>query len=251
MPTKRLEGKVALITGAGNGQGQAMAKLFAAEGAQVVAVDIDKKALENWEGVENVHPIYADIMNLSDVENMIAYAEDKLGRLDIVCNVAGINDLLYPLEDTDDARWDRVIDLDLKAPFRIIREAVKGMMKRGSGVFLNIGSYAAYRGNHGPSYSAAKHGLTGLTLSVAAYYADKGIRCNQINPGGVETNIAERSGGKYHEKGWEHLGRATGNVPVAYGQPEDIAHAALWLCCDESKLINGAIVAVDGGLAAF
>lgn len=251
MSIKRLEGKVSLITGAGNGMGQAMTRLFAEEGSKVVAVDIDKDSLAQWEGVENVYPFHADITKLDDIKKMIAFAEEELGRLDIVCNVAGINDLLYPLEETTDELWDRVLDLDLKAPFRIIREAVKGMKKRGSGVFLNIGSYAAYRGNHGPSYSAAKHGLTGLTLSVASYYADKGIRCNQINPGGVKTNIEEHSGGKYHEKGWAHLAKATGNIPVSYGEPEDIAHAALWLCCDESKLINGAIVAVDGGLAAF
>lgn len=247
----RLDGKVALITGGANGQGEAMVKLFAEEGAKVVAVDIDEAGLKKLEGVENIYPFKADIMSLDDIKKMVAYAENDLGSLDIVCNVAGINDLLYPLEATDDERWDKVIGLDLTAPFRITREAVKGMMKRGKGVFLNIGSYAAYRGNHGPSYSAAKHGLMGLTLSVAAYYADKGIRCNVINPGGVQTDIAERSGGNYHELGWKHLGNATGHVPIKYSQPRDIAQAALWLCCDDSEMINGALVPVDGGLSAF
>lgn len=247
----RLEGKVALITGAGSGMGCATTKLFAEEGATVVAVDINAQTLAQWNGVEHVLPVQADVTRLEDIERMVSMAEDQFGRLDILCNIAGINDLCYPLLETSDERWDRVLDLDLKAPFRICRRAVKGMVERGGGVILNIGSYAAVRGNHGPSYTAAKHGIVGLTLSMAVAFAEKGIRCNVINPGGTNTNIGENSGGEYHMAGTSMLSEIICNFPIRIiCEPEEIAHAALFLCSDEAKHVNGAILAVDGGMSA-
>ncbi len=251
MTKGKLSGKVALITGAANGMGYATAKLFAEEGAEVIAVDIDEKGLAKWEGVERVTPIHADITKEEDIERMIAEAENRFGKLDIVCNIAGINDLCYPLLDTSDEMWDRVHDIDLKAPFRISRRAIKGMVERNvKGVILNIGSYAALRGNHGPSYSAAKHGLTGLTMSIACGCAKMGIRCNQINPGGIKTDIETNSGGKYHPEGMGLLIDITGKFPCnAYGETEDIARAALFLCSDDARHINGAILNVDNGMS--
>jgi len=247
-----LNGKVALVTGSASGMGYAITKLFAEEGARVVAVDINEIDLASWNGVENVVPVVADVTRAEDIDRMITEAENRFGRLDILCNVAGINDLCYPLLDTSDEMWDRVIDLDLKAPFRVCRRAIKGMVERGGGVILNIGSIAAYRGNHGPSYSAAKHGVVGLTLSIAVGFADKGIRCNVINPGPTNTNIGLHSGGnKYHPRGVEILMNAIGHIPVKSAEPEHIAKAALWLCCDDSEHINGAVVPVDAGLSAF
>ncbi|MDR1619403.1 MAG: SDR family oxidoreductase, partial [Clostridiales bacterium] len=174
----RLEGKVVLITGAGNGMGFATTKLFLEEGARVVAADISEKDLAQWNGVENVVPVLADITKLEDIERMVGEAEKRFGRLDAVCNIAGINDLCYPLEETDDARWDKIHNIDLKAPFRICRRAIPTMVKGGGGSIVNIGSYAAVRGNHGPSYTAAKAGINGLTKSIAVEYGKKGIRCN-------------------------------------------------------------------------
>jgi len=244
----RLQGKVALITGAGNGMGYATTKLFSQEGATVIAVDIRKDDLQKWGNTENVIPMHADITNLEDIERVIGEADKRFGGLDIVCNIAGINDLCYPLEDTDDERWDNVMDLDLKAPFRICRRAVKSMEKRGGGSIVNVGSYAGVRGNHGPSYTAAKHGLIGLTMSIAVWYSKRGIRCNAINPGGISTNIGAHSGGDYHPEGIGMLSNLMMSFPVAIvGEPEDIANAALWLCVDESKHINGAILPVDAG----
>lgn len=251
MSNGRLEGKIALITGSGNGMGYAMTKLFAEEGANVIAVDINEKALAQWNGVKNVVPVVADITKLEDIDRMVSVAEKQFGKLDILCNVAGINDLCYPLLETSDERWDKVINLDLKAPFQICRRAIKGMVERGGGVILNIGSYAGIRGNHGPSYTAAKHGIIGLTQSIAVGFANKGIRCNVINPGGINTNIESHSGGKYHPEGMGMLADITGKFPIKLaGDPEDIAKTALFLCSDESKHVNGAIVSVDGGMSA-
>ncbi len=247
----RLEGKVALITGAGSGMGAATTGLFAEEGATVIAVDINGQALAQWNGVERVVPCQADITRLEDIDRMISLAEDQYGRLDILCNIAGINDLCYPLLDTSDERWDRVFDLDLKAPFRICRRAVKGMVDKGGGAIVNIGSYAAVRGNHGPSYSAAKHGIVGLSLSIAVAFAEKGIRCNVINPGGTNTNIATNSGGDYHPEGIGMLSNIVTSFPInLMCEPIEIARTALFLCSDEATHINGAVVAVDGGMSA-
>jgi NAD(P)-dependent dehydrogenase (short-subunit alcohol dehydrogenase family) len=246
----RLQGKVALITGAGSGIGCAMTRLFAQEGAQVVAVALHQESLRKWRDVMNVVPVQADITLSHDVDRMIDDCEGQLGQLDIVCNVAGIHDLCYPLDETSDERWDRVLDLDLKAPFRVCRRAIKGMMARGSGVILNVASYAATRGNHGPSYSAAKHGLIGLTMSIAVGFASKGIRCNAINPGAVNTNIDFNSGGGYHPAGLKMFEDIVAKLPVKWVcEPEDIAPTALFLCSDESKHVNGAVVAIDGGMS--
>ena len=249
--TGRLEGKVALVTGAGHGMGEAITRLFAAEGAQVVAADFDEPLLKQWDDVPNVYPVHADVTKLEDIHTMVDKAEKDLGHLDIVCNVAGINDLCYTLAETTDELWDAIMDIDLKAPFRICREATKGMVERGHGVILNIGSYAGLRGNHGPSYTAAKAGINGLTKSMAVALTSKGVRANCINPGGINTGIGFRTGGTYSEEGMGMLGRIIGGFPIKQmGEPEDIAYAALYLCSDEAKLVNGACLSVDDGMAA-
>ena len=171
----KLEGKVALITGTGSGIGYATAKLFLEEGAKIIAVDYSEEAMKNWNDVENAVPLIADVTKEDDIERMVAEAEERFGRLDCICNIAGINDLNYPLEATDDARWDKVMNIDLKAPFQICRRAIRTMVNGGGGSIVNIGSYAAVRGNHGPSYTAAKAGLTGLTKSIAFGYGKDGI----------------------------------------------------------------------------
>jgi len=247
----RLNGRVALITGAGSGIGYAMAKLFAEQGAQVAAIARRDEGLKKWSNVPNVLPIRADIRKLDDINRMIDDTEHEFGRLDIVCNVAGIHDQLYPLVDTSDELWDNIMNTDLKAPFQICRKAVKGMMERGYGVFLNMISTVAFRGLHGPSYCAAKAGLIGMSLSIAVRYKSSGIRCNVISPGPTNTDINSTSGGEVHPDGirliTEVAGRSLGQW---LGQAEDVATTALFLCSDEAKHVNGAIVPVDGGLSA-
>lgn len=245
----RMNGKVIIITGAGNGIGYAAASLFHEEGARIIAVDYSEESLKQWNDVNDVLPILADITDLEDIEHMITETENKFGRLDGICNIAGINDLNYPLLDTDDERWDRVMNIDLKAPFRIIRRALPLMIKNDGGSIVNIGSYAAERGNHGPSYTAAKAGLVGLSKSIAVGYGKQGIRCNVINPGGTKTNIGANSGGSYHPAG-KALSEIIAAMPVNwYGEAEDIAKTCLFLCSEDSKHINGAVIAVDGGMA--
>jgi NAD(P)-dependent dehydrogenase (short-subunit alcohol dehydrogenase family) len=246
---ERLAGKTAVITGAANGMGEAAVKLFAAEGARVLAVDVDADALAKWRGAANVYPLAADLTAAENIERVVAAAEKEFGRLDALCNIAGINDLSYTLEDTDDARWDRVMNLDLKAPFRLMRRAIPFMVKGGGGSVVNIGSYAALRGNHGVSYTAAKAGLAGLTRSIAFAFGGKGVRCNIIHPGGMKTDIGLHSGGSYHPEGQARLSALIKAMPCfCYGDPAEVAYACLFLCSDEAKLINGAELSVDAGM---
>lgn len=247
----RLENKIALITGAANGMGYTMVETFVREGAKVIACDILPEVMEKWNSVENVEPIVFDVTNCDMVNETIADIAKKYGKLDILCNVAGINDLMYPLTETSNEMWDRVMNLDLKGPFFTTRAAVTEMIKTGGGVILNISSLAQFSGNHGASYSAAKHGLRGLTMHTAVYYCDKGIRCNAICPGGTATNIEEHSGGKYHAEGMTRAVQCLGTVPIPYGTTQEIADVALFLCSDESSKINGAIIPVDGGSSAM
>jgi len=245
----RLKDKVALVTGAGSGIGQAITRLFATQGAKVAAISLRQESGHQWLDTENVLSIQADVTRSDDVDRMVETAERELGKIDIVCNVAGINDLCYPLDETSDDLWDRVIELDLKAPFRICRRVIPGMVQKGGGAILNVGSYAAVRGNHGPSYTAAKHGLTGLSLSIAVGYAKHGLRCNVLNPGGVDTPIHTK--GEYHPAGLQMFTDIVSKFPVRWiCNPEEIAPTAVFLCSDEAKHLNGAVIAVDGGMSA-
>lgn len=249
----RLEGKVAIVTGGANGMGLATTKLFSAEGAKVVAVDIREDDFANLEGVENVVTLTADITTLEGIEAIVEAAQTNFGKIDVLCNIAGMNDLSYPLEECDDERWDRIMDLDLKAPFRLCRRIIPLMVENGGGSVINIGSYAALRGNHGPSYTAAKAGLQGLTKSMAFAYMDKGVRVNIIHPGGTMTRIGEHSGGQYHPTGQPPLSKICAAMPLTgpygMGTPEDIARAILFLASDDSSRVTGAVLSVDGGMS--
>ena len=248
--TKRLENKVALITGAANGMGYTMVETFVREGAKVVACDIMPSVMEKWENVDGVYPMILDVTNTEAVDSAVAKIVADHGKLDILCNVAGMNDLMYPLTLTTDEMWDRVVNLDLKGPFLTSRAAVREMEKTGGGVIVNISSLAQYSGNHGASYASAKHGLRGLTMHTAVYYLEKGIRCNAICPGGVATDIETHSGGKYYMPGMETAIKCLGSMPIPYGVTQEIADVALFLCSDEGARINGAIIPVDGGASA-
>lgn len=246
--TGRLKGKVTIVTGAANGMGAATTKLFAEEGAMVIAVDMREADLAQWDGVDGVVPVVADLTQQTGIDSAVDAAVNGFGRLDAVCNIAGINDLSYPLEETDDVRWDRVMDIDLKAPFRMCRRCVPEMLKNGGGAIVNIGSYAALRGNHGPSYTAAKAGVEGLTKSIAFAYGGQGIRANVIHPGGTMTDIGAHSGGDYHAAQAKLSGLIKA-MPVNWMmQPTDIARAYLFLVSDDAEHINGAALSVDGGM---
>jgi NAD(P)-dependent dehydrogenase (short-subunit alcohol dehydrogenase family) len=244
--------KVALVTGAGSGIGQAVTQLFSQKGATVAAIARREEHLRQWEGQDSILPVRADLTRPDDIRRMVRDVEAAFGRIDIVCNIAGIHDRLFPLDETSDDLWETVVRTNLTAPFQICREAIRGMVERGSGVILNFGSLASVRGLHGPSYNAAKAGLIGLTTSIAVGYASRGIRCNLVQSGGVKnTNIGRTSGGENHPQGRKLFMDIAANYPVQWTwEPMDIASTVLFLCSDDSRPINGAIIPVDGGMSA-
>ncbi len=247
----KLEGKVALVTGAGSGIGRAIARLFVEEGAQVAATDIQAGGLEALAAeIESLGrrpaltTITGSVADQADAEKMVDAALNAYGTLDIVINNAGIMDEFVPLGDLDDALWRRVLAVNLDGPMFISRKALQTMLPKGKGVIVNIASIGGlFGGRSGVSYTVSKHGVIGLTRSVAYHYATKGIRCNAICPGGVATNISVR---QPNPLGYERLQTTLGSA-VRTAQPEELARVALFLASDDSSFINGEILVADGG----
>ena len=261
----RLDGKVAIVTGASSGMGEAITKRFAKEGATVLAIARRKEKLQGVideitaQGGKAV-AVSGDVTNQADVENVVKTAVEQYGKLDIVVNNAGLMDNMAPVERIPDEMFDNVIDVNLKGPFRMFRAAIPAMLKNpdnpkypagfGKGAFVTVASVGGLRGAiSGPAYTASKHGVVGLAKNVAFMYAKKGIRSNIIAPGGVATEMAAAM------TGWdpEWVGICTsGNAECnpRTGAPGEIAELALFLASDESSLINGATVTADAGWCA-
>src|ERR1051326_989322 len=191
----RFEQQVALVTGAASGIGRALVQRFASEGAAVVAVDIVEAPLQQFvselqaQGAKATGCV-ADVSSDSDVERMLATATSSYGRLDILCNNAGIMDLMTPAAEVSLALWERVLSINLNGPFLACRRAIPIMLEQGGGSIVNTASEAGLRGGTaGTPYTVSKHGVVGLTKSIAFFYGDRGIRCNAVCPGGVATAI--------------------------------------------------------------
>jgi NAD(P)-dependent dehydrogenase (short-subunit alcohol dehydrogenase family) len=250
----RLDEKVAVITGGGSGIGRAMAVRFAREGARVVVVDIVAGAVS--ETVSEIEAsggralgVVADVAVESDIDRMIDTARSEYGRIDILCNNAGIMDRNQPITELSNDLWERVLAVNLRGPFWACRRAIPIMIEQGRGAVLNIASVAGLFGcRAGAAYTASKHALIGLTRNIAFMYAANGIRCNAICPGGVSTNIGW--GGEPSEFGTGRIGLGFGIVP-RIGKPEEIAEVGLLLVSDEAGFVNGAVMTVDGGWGAY
>ncbi len=249
----KLKGKVAVITGAGSGIGRAAALLFAEEGAKVVVADYSVAG-----GQETVKQIKAkggeatfvatDVSKAADVQKMIKTAIDKYGRLDILYNNAGIEGPLGPTENVSEADWDRVLSVNLKGVFLGSKHAIPQMLKQGGGVIINTASIAGLVGvANMPAYCASKGGIVLLTKTMALEYARKNIRVNCICPGAVKTPMLDRFTGSQPEA--EKFLRES--QPVGrWGEPEEIAQAALYLASEQSSFVTGTTLIVDGGLTA-
>ena len=193
----RLQGKVVVITGAGSGMGLAMATRFAAEGARVVAGDWNAQRLDA--AVASIQASGGTIVgaqgNIADqatAENLIDLALSSYGRLDVLCNNAGVMDYMQGVGELSDDIWRRVLSINLDGPMFTSRRAIRHMLTQGGGSIINTASTAAIHGGAaGAAYTASKHALVGLTRNTAWMYATKGIRCNAICPGATVTNIGE------------------------------------------------------------
>ena len=244
-----LSGKSAVVTGAGMGIGRSVALAFADEGVGVVVADIDTNAGE--ETVELVRKAdgkaifsLCDVTRGEDVKAMVETAVREFGRLDYACNNAGIHApaTIIPFPDTDDALWDRVMEVNLKSVFLCMKSEISQMEKQGAGVIVNIASLAGIVSEPGfPLYTASKHGVMGLTKSVAFEYVKKGIRINAVCPAPVDTPMLA-SAPK------EMLDMLMGMLPMGrVAKPEEIAGAVMWLCSDLAAYVTGIGLVIDGG----
>ncbi|MGR6917612.1 SDR family NAD(P)-dependent oxidoreductase [[Actinomadura] parvosata] len=240
--------RVALVTGAGSGIGRAMAVAFAKAGAHVVACDIDPDSAASTATDVGGTAVAADIGDESSVAALVATAISTYGRIDVLCNNAGIMDTMALPADIPVEQWERVLRVNLTGTFLVTHAVLPHMLAQGGGAIVNTASEAGIRGGAaGAAYTASKHGVVGLTRSVAWAYAKDGIRCNAILPGPTMTNIA--NGASFDPTGAARLGPVLA-LGERLAQPEEMAEAALFLASDAASFVNGAIVPVDGGWSA-
>ncbi|MEV4109736.1 glucose 1-dehydrogenase [Nonomuraea sp. NPDC049695] len=244
------DSKVALVTGAGSGIGRAMAVAFAKAGALVVACDVNPESAKQTAAAlgDTAVAVGADIADESSVAALVEAAISAYGRIDVLCNNAGIMDTMALPADIPLELWERVLRVNLTGTFLVTHAVLPHMLRQGGGAIVNTASEAGIRGGAaGAAYTASKHGVVGLTRSVAWAYANDGIRCNAILPGPTMTNIATNA--SFDPVGATRLGPVL-SLGERIAQPEQMADAAVFLASDAASFINGAIVPVDGGWSA-
>jgi NAD(P)-dependent dehydrogenase (short-subunit alcohol dehydrogenase family) len=250
----RLQGKSAVITGAGSGIGRATALLFARNGARLVIGDKADSVHETAKLIRDeggeVNAIQMNAGKEEDVKNLVQTARLSHGGLDIAYANAGISGGLTGLLEHSVEDWQQILQVNLVGPFLLVKHAAQEIMKKGSGSIICTASVAGIRSGAGcPAYSASKAGVINLVQTAAQQLSGTGVRVNAICPGLIETGMTERAFVYAREKGVEEkIGRL--NPLRRAGQPEEIAFTALFLASDESSYVNGQAIAVDGGLSS-
>lgn len=243
----KLDGKVALVTGAGSGIGTGIVEAFSAEGAQVVLADISgaQDQVASRLG-ENCLAVHADVTRAADIQQMLAATISRFGRIDILCNNAGIDGESAAVGDTTEDNYDRVMAVNAKAVFLGMRYAIPLMLGQGGGSIINTASIASTVSvpMMGP-YCASKGAVLMLTKSAAIEYAAKGIRVNCICPGIIQTALIENVPSELVE------GAAAMTPMGRFGRPSEIGRAAVFLASDDSSFVTGAALTVDGGYTSI
>ena len=240
-----LDGKVALITGATGGIGMSIAKQMKSSGAKLILSGTRQEVLSKLklELGDEVKTIVTDLGDKNDVMALANEAEETFGSIDILINNAGItaDGLLLRMKDED---WDKVIDINLSSSMRLTRQVIRGMIKRRYGRIIFISSIVGYTGNAGQSnYSASKSALSGLTKSIAAEVAGRGITCDLIAPGFISTPMTD----KLSE---DQRNNIIKNIPIdRLGKPSDISSGCLYLSSNEASFVTGTTLHINGGMS--
>jgi NAD(P)-dependent dehydrogenase (short-subunit alcohol dehydrogenase family) len=260
----RLEGKVAFLTGGGAGIAKVSALEFVKEGASVAIVDINEEVGRRAEreieaaGGEVLF-LAADVTQETAVKQAIDATVAKFGKLDVLVNCAGGSVLEdAPVHEMSLDIWHKTITLNLLHPFLVCKHGIPHLIKAGGGSIVNFSSMVGMTGMYRPAYAAAKGGIMSFTKTLAAQYAQHGIRANAVGPGSVRT---ERHLKRYDNKEWLRNDKPTGAVlerkiaqqlyPFSVGDPIDIAHIVVFLASDESRMLTGTTIAADGGRSAY
>lgn len=247
-----LNDNVVLVTGAGSGIGQMIARTFAAQGARVVAADIDEAGAEETarqieEAGGDVLPLEVDVGTSGSVEHMVRETVRAFGRLDCACNGAGVEGARVPTADYDEAAWDHVMNVNLRGTWLCMKHEIAQMEEGGS--IVNVASVFGVRGfARASAYVAADHGVVGLTKAAALEYGNQGIRVNAVCPSFVNAPLQLRTGILTRP---EQLKEAIDALPLGrIGEPSEIAEAVLWLSSEAASFVTGQALCVDGGYTA-
>jgi NAD(P)-dependent dehydrogenase (short-subunit alcohol dehydrogenase family) len=246
-------GKVAFVTGAASGIGRATAVAFAKAGATVVVADVSDQGNRETAGLiedqgGRVLVVRCDVTSGQDVKAALDQTLDAFGRLDIAFNNAGVEQPVGPVAEVSDEEWDRILDINLRGVFLCMKHEIPLMLQQGGGAIVNTSSGAGVTAVKGQAaYSAAKHGVIGLTKAAALDYAQASLRINAVCPGIIDTAMMQRFTGDSAEG----RQRVIGQEPVGrMGTPEEIAAAVLWMCSDAAAFVVGHALVIDGGQMA-
>jgi len=247
-----LDGKVAVITGAGSGMGRAMCILFAKEGAKIAGIDYAGDTAEATAktvrdaGGEAI-AFQADISKREDIDGAVTAVIEAYGKIDVLCNNAGVFDGFTPVLDVDDALWDRVMGINAKGMLLCSQRVIPEMLKQGKGAIVNTASVAGLIANGGGIvYTASKHAAIGITKQLAAEFSAQGIRVNCFCPGGIKTGMTKDLVGVPEVDALV----LSGQMIPRWGEPEEMANIALFLASDMSSFVTGAAYTGDAGMTA-
>jgi NAD(P)-dependent dehydrogenase (short-subunit alcohol dehydrogenase family) len=248
-----MKGKVALVTGGGSGIGRGTALAFAGKGVRVAVVDIVPEganltvSMIKEAGGEAV-AILCDVAKSAQVKAMVDKTIETFGRLDYAFNNAGIEGMIAPLSDYDEDAWNHIIAVNLTGVWLCMKYEIPALLKQGGGAIVNTASVAGHIGTPGASgYTATKHGVIGLTKTVALEYATSGIRVNSLCPGAIRTEMWEIGMKKYpHMEQFFRDAHPVGRI----GEVNEVAGAVIWMCSDEASFMTGTSMIIDGGVTA-